>query len=443
MTTIMHDPSEPLPNANLRALPRAHVFIATTVYEKPSAEYTFALAKTRHYLHSQGILNDYYLLHANCHVDDARNQAVADFLASEADLLLFIDADVSWEPHQILRLIEHERAIVGGVYPLRGLGQAANAPCVTIEGEVPDDDGLLEVEGLPTGFIMITREAIELMIERDPDNGYHKSELDDQWMPLLFERTLEDGKRYGGDISFCRKWRSMGGRVYADMEMRLGHAGQMIKRGSLGQAHRLRTGTTLRWIASRLAHNVPKLDWLTEARQYVDNGWGAPETLLATACAASREVPKGGDIIECGSGLTTVLMAASNPDITIWCLEHDPLYVQQTKRLCEEAGVTNVAIIASELVEGFYNLTPQDMEALPQVFHAALVDGPPRDLGSRNRFFEILGSRCLKIVCDDADDPVVNEGLSSWAEEVGYDRQSVAGDRTVILTRMPRQGAVA
>jgi|APSaa5957512535_1039671.scaffolds.fasta_scaffold00673_12 hypothetical protein len=437
MTTIMHDPAEKM------GAPYKHIFIATTCYEKPSAEYTFALSKTRLALRDRGIISDYYLLHGNCHVDDARNQAVADFLASDADHLLFIDADVSWEPKQIERLLAPELPVVGGVYPLRGVGQKANAPVVTLDGAEPDSRGVLEVAGLPTGFLLIHRQVFDILKMAEPENGYFKTELDEQWMHLFFERTLEDGKRYGGDLSFCRKWREIGGSCYADVEMRLGHAGSQIYRGSLGTALRRKGGSTLAWICHQMRFSAPTLDMLTEARQYVDNHWGAPETLLAVACKHARQVPEDGAILEMGSGLSTVLMAASNPNAMVWCVEHDPLHAEQTKRLIVEAGLRNVMLIRTTLKDDFYEITDADLAAFPSYFDMALVDGPPRTAGDRNKFFDVFGDMVGTIICDDADDPGYDAGLITWAEVNSYSTHKVVGDRILVLEPITQLGATA
>jgi hypothetical protein len=42
-------------------------------------------------------------------ITQARNQIVSDFLESDADKLVFIDADVSWEPGDIIKLASHDQ----------------------------------------------------------------------------------------------------------------------------------------------------------------------------------------------------------------------------------------------------------------------------------------------------------------------------------------------
>jgi hypothetical protein len=81
----------------------------------------------------------------------ARNQMVGDFLASDADKLVFIDSDVSWEPGSILKLAMHKADFVGGAYRLKQDEEAYPVEWVDPKGELWAKDGLLEVAHLPAG----------------------------------------------------------------------------------------------------------------------------------------------------------------------------------------------------------------------------------------------------------------------------------------------------
>ena len=122
------------------------VMLATTSYGDPAASYTFSMARSREALTAAGIASAYLLLQGNCHVDDARNAVVRDFLASDCTELLFLDADVNWEPQALVHLCRRDLDLVGGVYPFRREG-GENMPVRMAEGQMVD--GLLEVEGLP------------------------------------------------------------------------------------------------------------------------------------------------------------------------------------------------------------------------------------------------------------------------------------------------------
>lgn len=41
--------------------------------------------------------------------------------------------------------------------------------------------------------------------------------------------------KYGEDYSFCRRWRDIGGRVWIDPEIRMGHCGYKTFVGSVGE----------------------------------------------------------------------------------------------------------------------------------------------------------------------------------------------------------------
>ena len=104
------------------------VFLATTAYDSPDASYTFSIARSREALTAAGIQSAYYLLQGNCHVDDARNAVVRDFLESDCTELVFLDADVSWEPDALVELCKINRDLVGGVYPYRRESEEEKMP---------------------------------------------------------------------------------------------------------------------------------------------------------------------------------------------------------------------------------------------------------------------------------------------------------------------------
>jgi|10_taG_2_1085330.scaffolds.fasta_scaffold16472_3 predicted O-methyltransferase YrrM len=394
------------------------VCLATTVYENPDASYTFSIQRSRQALAEAGIQSAYMLLTGNCHVDDARNHIVQEFLLTDCDALVFLDADVSWEPWQLVRLCQSNNEIVGGVYPYRRDDKPGEMPVRMMEGDhvrvVYEATGYLEVEGLPTGFMKIEREVLERMTETCAQH-YRGSDRRSM-VPILFERTFVDGTRWGGDLAFCNRWRNRyGGRIYALPDLRLGHVAKTILKGSLSATIRRREGKTLSYICEAIAKGKPTLDLLTEAREYVANPYGALEENLALVIETARNC--GGDIIEAGSGLSTVLMAAANSNHTVYCLEHHGLYQAQLKQMAAEAGVENIGLCKVPVTDGWYDLS--DMQDLPGRFAMGVNDGPPRQIGSRMGFYKHLGDRCDIIVADDMDDDGYLIAARDWARSSG------------------------
>lgn len=389
------------------------VMLATTVYDCPDPSYVYAIQQSREALHGIGLQTAYLLLQGNCHVDDARNSVVHEFLLSDCTDLVFLDADVSWEPEHLTALCSYDRDVVGGVYPYRRefVNETGALPVSMIGGVyTPDEDGLLEAQGLPTGFLRIRRPVLEALAE-GADKFWGRTDHRAP-IPIVFERTYENGERYGGDIAFCAKWRAMGGRCYAATELRLGHVAKTVIRDSLAAWMRRQTGETLRHMVARIRAGEEDGHLFREALRYVDNPFAAIEdTMLLCARAARRA---DGPIIETGSGLTTVILAAAAPDQTVYCIEHDPLWAMHTERLVREAGV-RVGLCMAPIRDGWYDLSA--FPDLPERFALGLNDGPPRHLGDRMGFFSQLGERCEAIIVDDVDDRGYGEAVTAWCGE--------------------------
>lgn len=386
------------------------VLLATPAYDNPDASYTFAISRSRAALTEAGIPSAYLLLSGHCHVDDSRNQIVRHFLESDCTELLFLDADVTWEPKDIVQLCSHDLDIVGGVYPYRREG-GEQMPVRMMDGRLPEN-GLLEVEGLPTGFMKIKRSVLEKMAKERPTYFDKIFET-----VLMFDRPMpgEDKTRWGGDIDFCNRWRAMGGKLFADVELRLGHAAKIIVRDSLGAHLRRVFGTTLTDLAPRFRDGVEKDTDYNEVFRYGGNNYAADSEILAVCVAIARKCR--GPIIETGSGLSSVLMAAAAPDVKIYSLEHLEAYAAQTIAWAEEAGVKNVGVHFAPLKDFWYDLDKFD---LPNKFAFGFCDGPPRKFGSRMQFFEKLAPRCTVILVDDVkDDHKFSIKVREWCSKNG------------------------
>ena len=402
------------------------VCLCTTAYDGLDASHVFSLQKSRMALHEAGCETAYILLQGNPHVDDARNTVVKEFLLTDATDLVFLDADVSWDTEDLVQLCSYDQDIVGGVYPYRKAGSEKALPVRPLLDGAHTEDGLLEVEGLPTGFLRIRRRVLAKMAETaesfiTPSDPLNKT-------PILFERTFEGGLRFGGDIAFCRKWREMGGRVYAAPELMLGHAGKSVHVDSMGAMSRRLGGVSLAYVAKQVREGRDEAKHYAEAFRALGNEFAATPEVLMAAVAFARKAD--GPILEAGSGLSTILMAAAT-DQKVWCLEHDPTYAGQTKDMACAAGVSNIALVVNPLKGGWYDLS-EDLDKLPDRFAFALCDGPPRALGDRMELLRRFGDKVGDIVCDDADDPVYRQQLKQWAAESG--REYIHGShRAAIL----------
>jgi predicted O-methyltransferase YrrM len=402
------------------------VMLATTVYDKPDASYTFSIANSRMALHEAGIQTAYMLLEGNCHVDDARNSVVHEFIQSDCTDLVFLDADVSWQPRHLVELCQYDCDMVGGVYPYRREGEGDSMPVRMLPDHLePDANGLLEVDGLPTGFLRINRKVFEQM--RPYVAAFDKG---GKLVPAYFERDVLGVGRRGGDIGFSMRWRAMGGRIYAAANLRLGHVAKMVLIDSLGASLRRQMGETLKYVAGKLRDKTETDDDIQEAMKFANNLFGAPLHVLKIAIGLARTSTK--DVLEIGSGLSTVLVAAACPDRRVWAIEHHPAHAQKLREMVKAAGVKNVVLITAPIKGGWYDLS-EDWHVFPGQFGLAIVDGPPRSEGKRFKFFEMFGHRVETMLFDDADTDGYLEALTGWAAENGW--QIEAEDRSAVLYR--------
>lgn len=159
-----------------------------------------------------------------------RNSLVAKFLAFEpkSSHLMFIDADIGFEPEEMLKLILAKKDVVGGLYPKKAL------PVQYVVNKIPNsqkEGNLVSVANLGTGFMLIKREAIEKLIRARPDLHYRDEiGLDPKFAPYkyaLFDTQIDPTtKEYlSEDYFFCKLWRENGGEIWADLTVKLDHIG--------------------------------------------------------------------------------------------------------------------------------------------------------------------------------------------------------------------------
>jgi len=152
-------------------------------------------------------------------VNKARNSCVAKFLAGDATHLMFVDADIQWNTEGIIKLMSHDVDIVGGIYPQKTLPPRMVVNTIKTGKR---QGNLLEVGTIGTGFMLIKRGVFEKMIEC----GAAKYKDVGGIAYDFYNCTIDSNGEYlTEDWSFCRRWRQLGGTVYADTTVALAHTG--------------------------------------------------------------------------------------------------------------------------------------------------------------------------------------------------------------------------
>jgi len=203
----------------------------------------------------------------------ARNQMVFNFMERDyLTHLMFIDADISFNPSDVFKLILHKKDLVAAAYPMKGiawdrvlgaktveqarqnsLDYVINLPPEIAESkEVKEKgtvdvklyNGLLEVYDAGTGFMLISRFTIQALIDNYGDEVSYtadqKTRLDDgtierstNKLHALFDTSidLKTDRYLSEDYTFCRRWQSLGGKIWIDPTIVLTHHGSYSYQG--------------------------------------------------------------------------------------------------------------------------------------------------------------------------------------------------------------------
>ncbi len=182
----------------------------------------------------------------------SRNTLVSTFLNDTAAThLLFIDADISFDPEQVFRMLAADKDVVAGMYPIKALDWdiARLRPPHSTES---DEESALHYVGTPltgrdvewdgdfvtasyagTGLILIKREVIERMIAAYPElqygaiHSYPRTKRTPATQYALFECMIDEetGLYLSEDYAFCHRWRALGGQIWLDTAGKLTHTG--------------------------------------------------------------------------------------------------------------------------------------------------------------------------------------------------------------------------
>ena len=234
------------------------LYIATPVYsEDVKVAYMDSILNLSKELQKAGIPSvRQHILHTSL-ITKARNECISNFMNNtKFDYFLFIDADISFNALDVIRLMNFDKPLVAGTYAKKHLRWEEIQRCLyndvpesskellqkTSEYTIYDlkenkrckETNLLEVERVGTGFMMIKRDLIKklakkykkLMYKENGKKGYG-----------LFESDIINKEHLSEDYAFCERVKSIGEKVYIDPTINLIHHGGNINFYSNYQTH--------------------------------------------------------------------------------------------------------------------------------------------------------------------------------------------------------------
>ena len=152
-------------------------------------------------------------------VQRARNDLVRLALEGGYDDLIFIDSDQEWSPQWVFKLLDYDTDVIGGTVVKKSDQPAYNVKALPT-GLKWESNGLMEVECVGTGFMRISRKALQKVWESSTEYTN-----EGKICRMVFDVQLIDGQLVSEDNIFCQKWKKLGGKVFIDPSMTCSHIG--------------------------------------------------------------------------------------------------------------------------------------------------------------------------------------------------------------------------
>jgi len=156
------------------------------------------------------------------YISGARATLLRKALDAACDVIVFIDYDLSWDPQDLLTLIETPGDVVAGLYRFKKADEEYMGAWNTDSDGRPllREDGCIRATRVSAGFLKITRDAVERFMRAYPHLCFGS--------PIspsvdLFNHGAHDGVWWGEDYAFSRNWLACGGEIAVVPDLNLTH----------------------------------------------------------------------------------------------------------------------------------------------------------------------------------------------------------------------------
>jgi len=233
------------------------VYIATPCYDSMRVETTVSLIDTFSTLGRSGVECKFKSIKSSL-VTHGRNLLTCGFLDSGFDYMLFVDADVEFQPEAVARMLVPKKDIICTPYRVKEENikyavKFKDPDFIKIE---PFD--LVEIEEGPAGLMMIKRVVFERLMDKHPELKINFDEPTrmkmnkeigatedaiDRYMYNFWDTTfrLDTGEWKGEDLAFCNRATEAGFKIYANLDSGTTHHGSWGFRGKFGDSLKKKT----------------------------------------------------------------------------------------------------------------------------------------------------------------------------------------------------------
>ena len=149
--------------------------------------------------------------------------------------ILFIDADVGFEPKDVFDLLKYDKDIICGAYPMKTIPLRYN---YNVTKPVVEEGELIKIDNVGFGFAMIKRRVFETIAQKygnelkyypaDNSENYQVSEKE-RHNSYHYFLEMKKGMNYlPEDFSFFERAKSVGYTAWLNSNIRLPHVGSHV-----------------------------------------------------------------------------------------------------------------------------------------------------------------------------------------------------------------------
>jgi hypothetical protein len=202
------------------------LFIATPMFGSQCVgQYTSSLAQLTYDFALKGLPLIWRFEYNNSIISSARNNLVHQFLKTDYDYLLFIDADIEFTTQDVLTLMDwatsrNDIKILAGTYPTKGF--PIKYPIKWLDKKTGNQP--VKTDGAPTGFMLIKREVFDNFKKAYPEQTYACSTFNED-VTAYFDFKIQNNAYWGEDLMFCNYCKDIKINTWVLPSVKLNHIG--------------------------------------------------------------------------------------------------------------------------------------------------------------------------------------------------------------------------
>jgi hypothetical protein len=202
---------------------KGKVVFCTPSLAGPTAPYIASLEASIPLIEAAGWEHGYAQQIACPYISAARANMTRAALDAKADVIVYLDYDLSWDALDLLRLLETEGDVVAGTYRSKIDDEQYMGTLETNPGDftpICRADGAIYSKLIPAGFLKVTKEAIDAFMLAYPELCYgpqYHLAVD------LFNHGAQDRIWWGEDYAFAKRWRAKCGDIFTVPNLNITH----------------------------------------------------------------------------------------------------------------------------------------------------------------------------------------------------------------------------